>query len=143
MSTRAFAHKFGCLVIVSVACFCLGCDSDSSDAELPTTTVAIVYQGNPLADVQIRLHESSGGPTLAQAITRADGKAVFGELPSPEPAKYFVSLESVGDGGWILDTRILDRQKPPLQLQPFATEPHQRMELPDRSVKPLSPNSKR
>ena len=126
-----------------LACICIGCGSTSVVDETRSPIVMVDYDGHPLADVHVRLHDSSGGSIVAQAITRDDGQAVFSDLPSPEPAKYFVSLESVGDGGWILDTHLIERHHDALELSPFMDLRIQRIVLPPRSVQSLTPNTKR
>lgn len=117
----------------------IGCDSPAVPVISDAPKITVSYAGNPLADVHVRLHDSPGGPVIAQAVSDDAGHATFDELPVPEPAHYFVSMESVGDGGWILDAKMLQRENAARQWPPFATTPIQRIELPPGSVKTLSP----
>lgn len=115
------------------------------DAALPTPTgpaVLVQYQSEPLADVHVRLLASTGGPVLSQAITQSDGQARFIDLPSPEPEVYFVSIESVGDGGWMLNRKVTDRTTASLRLKPLAENPLQSIDLPLGSVQPLHPTKR-
>lgn len=122
----------------------IGCGSgnpSSSDDDGPA--VAVMYQSDPLADVHVRLHAEPTGAVIAQAISSADGIARFAETPSPEPSAYFVSLASLGDGGWILDTKYLKPADSGMKLKPLADNDRQRIELPRGAVRPLEPNNRR
>lgn len=112
-----------------------GCEAESPHDE--SAIVTVLYDGKPLADVSVRLHDRIDGPPLTQAITQDNGEARLPNIPSPEPAEYFVSLESFSDGGWILDPRATQRSGNALKLKSFAERLHQEIELPANSVKPL------
>lgn len=139
----SFFQPWLSLMVWFMVCFCIGCGSATSVDESRSPIIAIDYDGHPLADVHVRLHDAGTGSVVAQAITREDGQAVFANMPSPEPVKYSVSLESVSDGGWILDPQAMKRLSDSLELSSFADERIQRIVLPARSVKSLTPNSKR
>lgn len=99
--------------------------------------ILVVYRSGPVVDVQVQLHESPSGPIIAQAITSADGKARFAQLPDPQPREYCVTLESVGDGSWILDPRIMQRFTQTLRIKPLTQNSSQSIELPARSIQSL------
>lgn len=122
-------------VFAVVLCMSAGCERESQDE--PSVSVTILYEGMPLANVNVRLHDGLDGPMLAQSITRDDGRALIANVPSPEPDQYFVSLESISDGGWILDSRAIQRSGSVFKLMPFREKPQQEIELPPRSIKPL------
>ena len=115
-----------------------GCDGPIDGAD-PTggSTVRVLYDDAPLADVVVRLHAAAGGPVLDQAISAADGLAVFTHLPSPEPAGYEVSIMSAGDGGWIMDPKVTERFTATLRLEPFAQNKAQSIRLPRGAVRVL------
>ena len=121
-----------------------GCGDDGtavSLADLPRVTV--IYESHPLADVHVRLRASTTGPELAHAITSTDGHAHFPSLPSPEPDQYFISLESSGDGGWILDPKFTDAGKNGLTLRQFSDVSQKQIELPRNAVRSLEPGGRR
>lgn len=99
--------------------------------------IKVVYQSGPVANVHVQLHASDNGPVLARAITSTDGKARFVDLPNPEPSEYFVSLESVSDGSWILDPKLTQRFTKTLRLDPLTQNANQSIELPPRSIQSL------
>ncbi len=139
MSTR----HFPVIGLLSCICFC-GCDSSpQSDTGSGGPSITVVYEDQPLADVQVRLHEAAQGPVLAQAITSDEGRAVFRDLQSPEPSEYFVSMDSLSDGGWILNPKVVKPALDAIRVQPFATNTNQQIELPSRSIQSLQPNTKR
>ncbi len=92
--------------VATMAALICGTIAGCSDALSPpppedAPAITVVYQSDPVANVHLQLHESENGPIVARAITSADGKARFVNLPNPQPTEYFVSLESVSEGGWI------------------------------------------
>lgn len=130
-----------------LAAFCLllgsllasGCADSSSHADFSGQPfVRVVYQGQPLGDVQVRLHETLEGPVLAQSISHQDGNAYFAEVPSPEPPKYFVTVESISDGGWILDAKACQEISKSISLEPLESSPEQRIEIPKGAIQQLS-----
>lgn len=120
----------------------VGCGDDAAAPMPGGPAVLVRYQSEPLADVHVRLLASAGGPVLSQAITQSDGQANFVDLPSPEPEVYFVSLESLGDGGWMLNRKVIDRTTASLRLKPLAENPSQSIDLPPGSVQPLHPSKR-
>ena len=102
--------------------------------------VMIRYQSKPLADVQVRLHAEASGPPVAQAVSASDGVARFAGIPSPEPEEYFVSLASLGDGGWMLDTKYLKPADSGFTLKPLSSDARQRIEIPRGAVRLLQEN---
>ncbi len=121
-----------------------GCGDAGPVASAPDGPgVAVIYESSPLADVQVRLHASPTGPVIAQGVSAANGTARFAETPTPEPSEYFVSLASLGDGGWILDAKYLEPADSGIKLKPLATTDGQRIEIPRGAVRPLTPNNRR
>lgn len=130
---------------VAQVCFVLGCLLTCGCSESKSVAdvsgqpyVRVIHQGQPLGDIQVRLHESQGGPVLAQSISRQDGKAHFAEVPSPEPSNYFVTVESISDGGWILDAKACKKLSQNTSLEAFESSREQRIEIPNGAVRPLS-----
>ncbi|MCG8648935.1 MAG: hypothetical protein MI861_03835, partial [Pirellulales bacterium] len=96
--------RYVCVLLGCVSA--ISCRDTNSQVDISGAPfVRVMYQGQPLGDVQVRLHETRGGPVLAQSISRQDGNAYFTQLPSPEPPKYFITVESLSDGGWILNAK--------------------------------------
>lgn len=121
-----------------------GCGETHSQADVSGSPyVSVTHQGKPLPDVQVRLHEHAGGPVIAQSISRPDGNAYFTDVPSPEPTKYFVTVESLGDGGWMLDTKACEELSKSVSLEPLESVSSQRIEIPKRAVKILSSPKRR
>jgi len=121
-----------------------GCGGTDSGA-IPSTgpSVAVIYESNPLADVQVRLHAGPTGPVITQSISAADGTARFSGVPSPEPDEYFVSLESLSDGGWMLDAKYSQAADSGMTLKPLVTNDGQRIEIPSGAVRSLNINNRR
>ncbi len=126
--------SLGILVCLAIA-GCGGDDPASPDFTGPRVT--ITYDSAPLADVQIRLHATQSGSSLAYAVSAADGIARFPQLPVPEPTEYFVSLESIGDGGWILDQKFTTTSTSGIRLKPLVDNASQQIALPRGAVRPL------
>ncbi len=122
----------------------VGCGpGDTARSEPNGPSVAVSYQSDPLADVEVSLHATSTGPALAKAISASDGRAHFADVPSPEPTQYFVSLQSQSDGGWILDSKFAAAANSGFRLKPLAGNDQQTIELPRGAVRPLTPNTQR
>ncbi|MCO8123087.1 hypothetical protein NHH03_15170 [Stieleria sp. TO1_6] len=118
----------------------VGCvDGDEVGSAPSGPSVAVSYQSDPLADVEVSLHATLAGPVLAKAISASDGRAHFAEIPSPEPTEYFVALQSQGDGGWMLDSKFAKAAGNNLRLKPFAANDQQKIELPRGAIRPLTP----
>jgi len=128
------------ILLISSTVTLTGCGGrDSNPAVTDGLGVAVSYRSDPLADVHVRLHGSATGPVLAQAISSTDGIAHFAETPHPQPDEYFVSLCSLGDGGWILDAKYLKPTDSGLKLKPLAEGDVQSIRLPRGAVRPLTP----
>lgn len=66
-----------------------GCDASTTTSTSESDTyVKILYDGKPLANVQVLLKQTADGTPLARAITNERGLAFVTELPSPEPEDY-------------------------------------------------------
>jgi len=100
--------------------------------------VVVMYQADPLADVHVRLYATPDGPVLAEAISAMNGHVHFDRLPSPQPAEYFVSLESISDGGWMLDSKFGKAATSALRLKSLDEKTSQQLTLPRGAVRPFS-----
>lgn len=121
-----------------------GCDGDASPPDLSgTPVVRVKFQGEPLAGVQVSLFGPSSQSPLVRAITGNDGNAYFTELPSPEPDRYRIGLESLGDGGWMLDPKVIEPFCEAQVLDPLQQSPVQELSLPKRAVRSLTPRASR
>ena len=80
---------------------------------------------------------------LAQSVSRQNGNAYFVDVPSPEPQKYFVTVESLSDGGWMLDASACQKLSQSISLKALESSPGQRIEIPDGAVHPLSSPKRR
>lgn len=122
----------------------IGCGKSHSQADLSGAPyVSITHQGKPLPDVQVRLHEHAGGPVIVQSISRRDGNAYFTDVPAPEPAKYFVTVESISDGGWMLDSKACEELSKSVSLEPLESASSQQIEIPKHAVKILTSPKRR
>ncbi|WP_146405657.1 carboxypeptidase regulatory-like domain-containing protein [Allorhodopirellula heiligendammensis] len=119
-----------------------GC-GESPTSVVSGPSVMVTYESQPLADVQVTLHATETGPALAQAVSASDGRAYFQNMPLPEPSEYLVSLQSLGDGGWILDPKYAQAAKSRLRLQPLTDSELQTIELPRGAVSALTPSRRR
>lgn len=118
-----------------------GCTGGDSNSPRTGPSVSVVYQSNPIADVQIRLHDATTGSVVAQALTSSDGQAYFSKLPYPEPTEYAVSLDSVGDGGWTIDEQYTNAKDSGLRLAPLASNEQQQIDLPEDALQSLGPEA--
>ncbi len=120
--------------------FAVGCGGGGDRAEFRgAPSVTVTFRGDPLAGVRVSLSDGPGGPPLAQAVTGDDGRAYFTDVPSPEPQRYRVGLEALGDGGWMLDRNVIDPFCEAETLDPLEQSPSQELALPERAVRPLDP----
>ncbi|WP_417748103.1 hypothetical protein [Rosistilla oblonga] len=118
----------------------VGCSDSSSESSNQSPTILLRYQGDPLASVRIQLHESESGPVVAAAISDRTGQARFKLLPPPGGAQYFVSVESISDGGWILDPTLGNSATSGLSIPSFdstSQQPHE-LDLPPSAVRLLT-----
>lgn len=121
-----------------------GCSESNSRADLiGKPFVNVTYQGKPLSDVQINLHDGQGGAVLAQSISGQDGNAYFTEVPSPEPPRYSVTVESIGDGGWMLNPEACQELSKITFLAPLESTQEQRIEIPAGAVQTLASRKRR
>ena len=118
------------------ACVLLsGCGTTDSPVDPSQSPfVQIMYEGQPLGDVQVRLHQTQGGPVIAQSVSRQDGNAYFTNIPSPEPSCYYVTLESLSDGSWDLNPQACQKLSENITLKTFESSPCQQIEIPDGAV---------
>jgi len=129
----------GCTLGLLIA----GCGSPTDGiADNDGPRLQVQYEGHPIADVHVRLHASENGDAVLQGITDRNGQIRFADVPLSEPNEYFVSMESVGDGDWILDTKRLEKSQTPMRLQPFGTTPEQHLTLPPKSIRSLTRNTR-
>lgn len=138
-------YRSACMLLTACAFLCVaGCGGvGMSGNSASGPSVQVVYQGKPLQDIQICLHASRGGPVLTRAVSRLDGKAYFSDLPLPEPDAYFVTIESVADGGWILDPKACKELTESISLQPLEGTSKQELLIPNGAVKVLSSSRRR
>lgn len=134
MTFRAISLMSGLSLAALVGCG----EADFAPPPDDSPAVKVMFQSSPLADVHVRLHASPDGPAIVQAITGADGRALFGDVPSPEPDQYHVSLESISDGGWMLDPKVIAPTLDSLRLGPLSQNQTQAIDLPPRAVRSLS-----
>ena len=121
-----------------------GCGSGNAGPDRSgAPTVAVTFRGDALAGVQVSLYDEPDGPPLVRAVTREDGKAYFTDVPSPEPLRYRVDLESLGDAAWMLDPKVIEPFCQGQTLDPLEQSPSQQLALPDRAVRPLDPGINR
>lgn len=143
-----------CRVLALTLLWLVGCDSGDTSLSLSSVpAIQVLYREAPLAGVEVSLYGptsdglKSGQPKidqpLAVAITRDDGKAYFTDVPSPEPNQYRLALKSVGDGGWILDPKVIKPFCQSQTLDPLSSSPVQELTLPDRAVRSLVPGRPR
>ncbi|MGI9469594.1 MAG: hypothetical protein ACR2OA_20900 [Rubripirellula sp.] len=125
---RNFVFLGACVLV----CGCSETNSLVDTSKSPF--VQVMYQGEPLGDVQVRLHETQGGPVIAQSVSRQDGNAYFSQVPSPEPAKYYVTVESLSDGSWGLNPQACQKLSESISLKALESSPAQRIDIPDGAV---------
>lgn len=129
---RSVCGLFACALVS-------GCSETNSRVDISGLPfIQVMYQGEPIGDVQVRLHQIQGGPVIAQSVSRLDGYAYFSQVPSPEPSRYFVSLDSISDGSWMLDSEACQKLSQQIALNPLESSPGQRIEIPDGAVHPIS-----
>lgn len=106
----------------------------------PTTGpgVRFLCEGSPVANLHVRLHASPDEPFLLQGVTADDGIVRFGELPEPVPDRWYVAVESLGDGGWMLDPRYATPDANGLTVDRLDEQQPATLELPKRAMRVLS-----
>ena len=138
--TTLLRHACGLLACV-LASGCSDTNSRVDASGLPF--IQVMYQGQPIGDVQVRLHQTQGGPVIAQSVSRQDGHAYFSQVLSPEPSRYFVTQESLSDGSWMLDSQACQKLSQNISLDPLKSSPGQRIEIPDGAVYAISSPKRR
>lgn len=115
----------------------LGCGSNAqSNTKLP---IRVTHQGQPVPDIEVRLHPDPQKPPVLQGLTGANGEArwLSGDPDELAPSTtVVVALESRSDGGWILDGKFADPRTTPIQLE-WNTDTGTHVELPDDALRPL------
>ncbi|MFG0266443.1 MAG: hypothetical protein ACF8AM_15045 [Rhodopirellula sp. JB055] len=135
----AVIARYSVMLLTGALLTFAGCEATpSGQATESETFVTVVYDGTPLANVQVLLKPSADGVTLDRSITNERGVAYFHELPSPEPESYVIEMESISDGGWMLKASVMDKFCDSFRLEPFSASPQQTIELPRRAVQSLS-----
>jgi hypothetical protein len=115
-----------------------GCGGPTTLQPAAGPGVRFTCEGSPVANLLVRLHASPEGPCLGQGITADDGVVRFSELPQPLPERWYVALESVGDGGWMLDARYATPSANGLTLERLEEEQPATLELPAKAIRSLS-----
>lgn len=114
-----------------------GCGGPSTLQPTSGPGVRFTCEGSPVANLLVRLHASPEGPCVGQGITSDDGVARFSELPQPLPQRWYVALESIGDGGWMLDTRYATPGASGLTVERLEAEQPVTLELPAKAMRSL------
>jgi len=120
-----------------------GCRDSSSRDISDAPFVQVMYEGQPLGDVQVRLHQVRGGPVIAQAVSGQDGNAYFWQIPSPEPSNYYVTVESLSDGSWSLTPEACQKISENISLKALESSPSQQLGIPDGAVIAISSPKRR
>ncbi|QDV66438.1 hypothetical protein Poly24_01240 [Rosistilla carotiformis] len=118
----------------------VGCSDSSSESSNQSPTILLRYKGDPLANVRVQLHDSESGPVVAAAISDPTGQARFKQVSPSGGPQYFVSVESISDGGWILDPKLGDPATSGLSIPTFdstSQQPHE-LDLPPSAVRLLT-----
>ena len=118
----------------------VGCSDSSSESANQSPTILLRYKGDPLANVRVQLHDSESGPVVAAAISDQAGQARFKQLSPPGGPQHFVSVESISDGGWILDPKLGKPATSGLSIPSFdstSQQPHE-LDLPPSAVRLLT-----
>lgn len=128
-----------CLLLSLVPClWATACGRPATLQPATGVGVRFLCEGAPVANLLVRLHPSPDEPFVAQGITADDGIARFSKLPNPLPERWYVALESVGDGGWMLDPRYATPSPEGLTVDSLHEQDPPTIELPRQSIRLLS-----
>lgn len=134
---QSFGYGWGLLAVLLAGCGGSSTGPQASTIAEGTPVVQVLYEGKPLANVQVLLKPSKDAAVLTRGVSNRNGNAALADLPSPEPETYHVALESISDGGWILNSKVVSKFCDSLRLKPFEQQTQQVIELPARAVQPL------
>lgn len=126
------------LLVVLAALGLAGCGAPTTLQPTAGPGVRFTCEGSPVANLHVRLHASPNEPFLLQGITAVDGLVRFGELPQPLPERWYVAVESLGDGGWMLDPRYASPSENGLTVERLDEQQPATLELPKRAMRILS-----
>jgi len=115
-----------------------GCGGQTTLQPASGPGIRFLCEGAPVANLHVRLHISPDEPFLAQGITTDDGIVRFNKLPQPPPELWYVALESVGDGGWMLDPQYATPGKSGLTVTTLDEAQPPTVELPKVAMRSLS-----
>jgi hypothetical protein len=98
-----------------------GCESDGTVSS--GYTARVTMDGDPIQDLEVRVHVPAGGstagPVVLRGITGPNGSAsLLLEDGADAPAsgeEVGISLEAVSDGSWTINRRFADPQTSELQ----------------------------
>lgn len=148
--THVATYRFAKLVSLTMIMAIVGC---TQGAGVTTSAVGprvkVIYEGSPLADVQVSVYvDRTAAKPILQGITNAEGIAVLlpiddGTSPGTSPGttgaetSLPVTLQSLGDGGWMLDAKLAELARGQLTLRISPSDPPPMIEIPRGGVKPL------
>lgn len=115
-----------------------GCGTSTTLQPTTGPGVRFLCEGIPVANLHVRLHASPDEPFLLQGVTADDGIVRFGQLPEPVPDRWYVAVESLGDGGWMLDPRYATPGGNGLTVDRLDEQQPATLELPKRAMRVLS-----
>jgi len=115
-----------------------GCGGQTTLQPASGPGIRFLCEGAPVASLHVRLHASPDETFLVQGITTDDGIVRFNKLPQPPPELWYVALESVGDGGWMLDARYATPGTSDLTVTALDEAQPPTIELPKEAMRSLS-----
>lgn len=144
--TPVATYRFAKLVSLTMVMAIVGCTQGAGvTTSVVGPRVKVIYEGSPLADVQVSVYvDRTAAKPILQGITNAEGIAVLlpiddGTSPGTTGAETSlpVTLQSLGDGGWMLDAKLAELARGQLTLRISPSDPPPMIEIPRGGVKPL------
>lgn len=123
--------------LLFAAVICSGCVGGETLQPVEGPGIRVTYEGQPLAGLHVRLHATDSADVLAQGVSGVDGVVRFRKLPSPSPAAWRLSMESIGDGGWILSPVYADPSTSQLVVEAMDEQNPPTVKLPQGALQSL------
>lgn len=124
-------------ILFFAAVMCSGCGGGKTLQPAEGPGIRVTYEDQPLAGLHVRLHATDSADALAQGVTGVDGVVRFSKLPSPAPPEWRLSMESIGDGGWILSSVYADPSTSQLMVEAMDEQNPPTVKLPQGAVQSL------
>jgi hypothetical protein len=120
----------------------LGCSFGISQSDLSRWKLKVVYQGQPLSEVQVVVHRKVGSQweAVLEGVSGIDGIAQLRTVPTVTPpadqewSDLRVTVESLAGGEWIVNPKWIAPERSELKVKSFDSTGFSVVELPKGAI---------